>query len=192
MIGYPRYVKLAFQFAHAADPSADLYYNDYAADGINDTYADEVHDLASDIQTASPGSIDGVGMQLHTSLCPPVGQFCPAGRSDVEDQMDRIAGLGLDIRVSEMDVRVSLTDPTVLASYQSQAMADQAALYADMLQACLGQSRCVGFTTWGFTDRQSWINATYPGYGAALPFDLAIYPKPAYWAICYHLRGTPC
>jgi len=31
----PDYIKLAFEFAHSADPAARLYYNDYSAEGMN-------------------------------------------------------------------------------------------------------------------------------------------------------------
>jgi endo-1,4-beta-xylanase len=49
--------------------------------------------------------------------------------------------------------------------------------------ACLAVSRCVSFTLWGFTDKYSWVPGTFPGYGAAHPYDEAFVPKPAYYAL---------
>ena len=58
-----------------------------------------------------------------------------------------------------------------------------------MLNACLSVSpHCVAFTTWGFTDRHSWIPKFYPGYGRALPFDGSYQSKPAYTALLTRLQ----
>ncbi|MEV6052793.1 cellulose binding domain-containing protein [Streptomyces sp. NPDC052107] len=40
-------------------------------------------------------------------------------------------------------------------------------------------SRCVNVTVWGFTDADSWVPNTFPGYGAATPYDENYQPKPA-------------
>jgi hypothetical protein len=44
---------------------------------------------------------------------------------------------------------------------------------------------------WGFTDAHSWIPALRPGWGAALPFDEAYRPKPAYDALHATLEAPP-
>ncbi|MBO3769045.1 MAG: endo-1,4-beta-xylanase, partial [Candidatus Brockarchaeota archaeon] len=36
------------------------------------------------------------------------------------------------------------------------------------------------FVMWGFVDKYSWIDYTFPGYGAATIFDNEYNPKPAY------------
>ena len=64
-----------------------------------------------------------------------------------------------------------------------EELAGQATVYADVVTACLHVRRCRGITTWGFTDRYSWIPGFFPGFGAALPFDESLQPKPAYSAI---------
>jgi len=47
----------------------------------------------------------------------------------------------------------------------------QATLYRDTLKLCLAQPQCRSFSTWGTTDRYSWIPEYFPGQGAALLFD---------------------
>jgi endo-1,4-beta-xylanase len=42
---------------------------------------------------------------------------------------------------------------------------------------------------WGFTDRDSWIPGSFPGFGAAHPFDASFRPKPAYDALHAALGG---
>ena len=54
------FIKLAFQFAHEADPEAELYYNDYNEwyPGKRDAIVQMVRDLKAD-----GIRIDGIGMQ---------------------------------------------------------------------------------------------------------------------------------
>jgi GH35 family endo-1,4-beta-xylanase len=81
-----------------------------------------------------------------------------------------------------MDVRVADTA-------SSAALDQEATIYHDMLDACLRVgSRCTGFSSWGFTDRYSWIPEFYPGFGRALPFDANYQPKPAELALAARLQ----
>jgi endo-1,4-beta-xylanase len=63
-------------------------------------------------------------------------------------------------------------------------LALQAQIYGGMLQACVNNSNCKNFETWGFTDRYTWLwdfnNPTHANM-QPLPFDMNYVPKPAYW-----------
>jgi endo-1,4-beta-xylanase len=111
--------------------------------------------------------IDGVGLQSHF-----VAGHMP---SDLRKVMEAFAALGVDVAVTELDVRVK-TPP------DPQSLAAQAADYAAVAGACRAVKRCVGVTAWGITDDHSWIPSFFSGYGAALPFDENYRPKPAYFA----------
>jgi endo-1,4-beta-xylanase len=50
-------------------------------------------------------------------------------------------------------------------------------------------SRCVALTVWGFTDKHSWVPGTFPGEGAALPYNENYAPKPAYQSLHDALGG---
>ena len=69
-----------------------------------------------------------------------------------------------------------------------QDLERQRALYNGLLSSCLA-ANCKAFSTWGFTDQDSWVTGTYPGYGAALPFDDNYAPKPAYHGLRAALGG---
>ena len=120
--------------------------------------------------------INGVGFQMHLSL------NSSPGSQDIIDNMKRLGDLGLNVHVTEMDVRIQGTAT-------NNDLAAQAGIYRNMLQACLSANNCKAFVMWGFTDRYSWIPQAYPGYGTALIFDNSYNPKPAYNGLLDVLKG---
>jgi endo-1,4-beta-xylanase len=169
----PDYLALAFRWAHEADPQARLRYNDYGGEGAG-AKADGIYNLMAALRGKGL-PIHGVGLQMHTSLrdAPRAG--------DVRFNMLRLAALGLETPITEMDV--SLPMPASRADLRAQA-----ALYRDVLQTCLAAPRCHSFSTWGATDRYSWIPEYFPGQGAALLFDADYRAKSAYYSLRRILR----
>lgn len=170
----PDYLALAFRWARAADPDARLRYNDYGGEGAG-AKSDGIYDLVARLR-AQGVPIDSVGLQMHVSLddAPSAG--------DVRINMKRLAALGLQPDITEMDVM--LTMPPRRADLRAQA-----GVYRDMLRACLAVPQCRSFSTWGVTDRHSWIPEYFPGRGSALLFDTALRPKPAFAAVRRALRA---
>lgn len=148
------YIADALRYARAADPSAKLYINDYNLEG-NSAKANGLYLLVRQLlQQGVP--IDGVGFQGHFT----VNQIPASMRAN----MQRFADLGLDVAITELDIRMQLpTTPSKLS--------DQANNYKTVIDTCLVITRCVGVTVWGITDKHSWIPRTFPGYGAALMWD---------------------
>ncbi len=175
----PDYLDFAFQWAHEADPSARLYLNDYNNQGKGKK-SDAIYNLVADMKSRGI-RIDGVGLQTHigTSLAGSVSAM-----SDISWNMARLNALGLETPITEMDVALPL--PSTPASLQVQATG-----YAGVLGACMTATNCTSFTTWGFTDKYSWIPSYRPGYGDALEFDALFQPKPAYAAMLAKLNGDP-
>jgi endo-1,4-beta-xylanase len=167
----PAYMSKAYRWAHEADPHARLYYNDYGAEGLGPK-SDAVYNLVKALKEQGV-PIDGVGLEMH------ITSEVPAG---FDRNLERLAALGLDIAITEMDVRLKV--PPSASDLKAQA-----ATYASVARSCARQPRCKDFTTWGFTDQYSWIPGVYPGYGAALPFDQRLEPKAAYYAIRKGLEG---
>jgi len=164
----PEYIDMAFQFAHEADPDAKLFYNDYNNEdmGMKST---AIYNLVKGmVERGVP--IDGVGLQMHLIL------KSPPKTADVIANMERLRDLGLEVNITELDVRMKLPP-------SDKDLHDQATVYGDMMQACLSVSNCKVFTIWGFSDRHSWIPQFFTGYGSALIFDESYNPKPAYLAL---------
>ena len=94
----------------------------------------------------------------------------------VYDNFRRFAALGLEISVTEADVRYVLPGD----NYKVQA---QAQGYHSLLQPCLLVAACHSFTIWGVSDLNSWIPGVFPDQGEALLWNEDYQPKPAYTAV---------
>ncbi|MFE2421425.1 endo-1,4-beta-xylanase [Streptomyces hokutonensis] len=167
------YIAQALTWAHAADPAAKLYINDYNVEGVN-AKSTALYNLVKSLEAAGV-PIDGVGLQAHLIL----GQV-PA---TLQQNIQRFADLGVDVAITELDVRVALPA-------DSAELAQQKADFKSVVAACAAVARCVNITVWGFTDSDSWVPGTFPGYGAATPYDENYAPKPAYYGIAEALGGT--
>jgi endo-1,4-beta-xylanase len=157
------YLADALRTAHAADPNAKLYLNDYNIEGIN-AKSTGMYNLVKSLK-AQGVPIDGVGLESHFIL----GQL----PSDIQANMARFTALGVNVAVTELDDRIQL--PASSANLQQQAND-----YAYVVKSCLAVSGCVGVSQWGVGDPDSWIPGAFPGYGAATMYDNNYQPKPAY------------
>lgn len=167
------YIADAFRAARAADPDVKLYINDFNTDGLG-AKSDGMFTLVQSL-LAQGVPIDGVGFQAHLAT-----QF--GFPNQMQQNLQRIANLGLDVAITELDVRMQLpADSTKLAT--------QATYYRNVVNACLAVARCVGVTTWGYTDKYSWVPSTFPGEGAALLVNETFQVKPAYTAVHDALAG---
>jgi endo-1,4-beta-xylanase len=167
------YIAQALTAARAADPTARLYINDYNVEGVG-AKSTALYNLVKSLKTQGV-PIDGVGLQAHLI----VGQV-PA---TLQQNIQRFADLGVDVAITELDIRMTLPS-------DSAKLTQQAADYKAVVNACVAVARCVGVTVWGFTDSDSWVPSTFPGQGAATPYDENYAPKPAYHAIAEALGGT--
>jgi endo-1,4-beta-xylanase len=178
----PGIIPAAFRWAHAADPHALLFYNDYniaGEDGSN-AKSDAVYAwLRRMLARGVP--IDGVGDQGHLDT-----QFdFPA---KMAQDLKRFAGLGLRVAITEADVRTFVDSPTTQVPTDHLATMAQPYEFSQMLKACLAVSRCISFTVWGFGDANSWIPGFFTGEGYATLYDVDLNKKPAYTALQQDLR----
>jgi endo-1,4-beta-xylanase len=172
----PGYLERAFRWAHAADPKALLFYNDFSAEVANKK-SDAIYEMAKDFKSRGV-PIDGIGMQMHIGLK-------PGSLASMEANMKRITDLGLQVQITELDVKLPVDASGIV---QAESLENQARVYGDIVAMCLRNPKCTAIQIWGFTDRYSWIPRSSKGFGAALPFDENYRPKPAYQAIVEALR----
>lgn len=184
----PEFLTRAFQFAHAADPAAKLYYNDYGIEA-GPKHASSLVLLRRLIRDGAP--IHGVGIQGHWST---VGIPYDALDQAIADY----ASLGLKVSITELDVtirgasggqfgfgfggrRFGGGSPPKPEDLQAQAEA-YARLFAIFLKH---QDHLERVTFWGLSDRRTWRFGQHP-----LIFDSNNLRKPAYAAIVDALQQT--
>jgi len=165
----PKYIEQALRWAHEADPNAKLFYNDYDAEAVNKK-SDAIYEMAEDFKKRGV-PLDGIGFQAHVSLA----FDSPATLGSFARNLERFAKLGLELHITELDVRLSDSTPASLAA--------QAKLYGEITSLCVQQPACKLIQTWGFTDEHSWIPQFFTGMGWALLWDDKYQKKPAYEAV---------
>lgn len=159
------YIPLAFQYAHEADPDAELYYNDYGMNvpGRRDAVVKLVNSLK-----AKGLRIDAVGMQGHMGMDYPTIE-------DFEASMLAFAGTGAKVMITEWDMSAL---PTVKRSANisdtvtfRKAMNPYPEALPDSVSA-VWNARMKAFfnlflkhadivervTAWGVSDGDSWKN----------------------------------
>jgi len=123
---------------------ADLFYNDYGADGINEK-SDAIYDLLERLLDRGV-PIDGVGLQMHALHEKPDPE-------SVAENIRRFQDLGLDVEITEMDVAyLPEDDPGDEAARQER----QAEFYRDIVDVCL-ETGCDTVVVWGVRDSDSWV-----------------------------------
>jgi len=176
------YANNAFTYAHAADPNADLFMNDYNLEYAPVKLTAFVA-MANTLKAAGVG-ITGVGTQLHTNTAASLG--------NIDAMFKALAGTGLKVRVSELDVRANpgdnanfILDP-LTATYQ-------AAMYKYIVWSYLQNvpaAQRAGITVWGVDDATSWILTSLKKVDAPLLFDASYKKKPAYVGFKQGLQGV--
>ncbi|XP_062508606.1 endo-1,4-beta-xylanase B-like [Corticium candelabrum] len=177
-IWYPtvsNYIDLSFQNARKADPQAKLFYNDYAAEGLNSKSNAIYNMIKSMLSRGIP--IDGIGLQAHLSISgskESLGESkvsAPPSYEDMAENVKRFADLGLEVHFTEMDVNMKGATGS-----DSEKLEKQAQVYKSVLEACLSSSKCKNYEVWGFTDKYTWLG---PENKPDL-FDTNYQPKPCF------------
>ena len=183
------FIKLAFQFAHEADPDAQLYYNDYnmAMQGKREG----VVKMVSELKQAGL-RIDAIGMQSHLGLdFPTVTEF--------EKSILAFSSLGVKVMMTELDLSIlpspwnnggaNVSDKAEyqekMNPYKKGIPADKYAewekVYLSFFKLFLKhQDKISRVTLWGLSDADSWKN-DWPIRGRTdypLLFDRNHQPKP--------------
>jgi endo-1,4-beta-xylanase len=193
------YIAKAFQYAHEADPQADLHYNDY--DLEKEPKRKGAIALLTKLK-AQGIPVTAVGLQDHLKM----------GRPTPEEEDATIAAfakLGLKVMITELDIDVVPAtqrnrSADIAENAQAHVGADayakglpesvQQALakrYADMFAVFIKHRQSITrVTLWGVTDGDSWLNSggrvNYP-----LLFDRNGQPKPAFDAVIRTAGTTP-
>jgi len=178
------YVDVAFRSTRQAYAGL-LFYNDYniasSSAGATELHPRTGEELTMGSQRKSDAvytmvkgmkargvPIDGVGFQLHV-------QHTYGAFDGVAENMARLAALGLQVHITELDVKCPY----------GCSLDQQAAVYRQLLRVCLAQPACTNFESWGFTDKYTWVGSS----NRPLPFDEKMQAKPAVLAMLAELQA---
>jgi endo-1,4-beta-xylanase len=159
------FIKYAFQFAHEADPNAELYYNDYNVE--TPAKCDAIVELVKELKAAGC-RIDAVGSQAHMHMNSPTLEA-------TETSIKKLKAAGVKVLITEWDISI-LPSPyegaNISANFKYsekmdpyresipdsvQQKWDKRVL--DMFELFLKYSDVVDrVTVWGLSDNTTWLN----------------------------------
>lgn len=174
------FIEKAFEYAHAADPQAQLFYNDYNTE--RPEKRERVYSLLRRLVAAGV-PISGVGIQAHWSVFEP-------SMAELRATIDRFASLGLKVQVTELDISIYHWEKNLRArqpgesdAYTPELQRRQAEQYRNAFAAFRDNKGAItGVTFWNVSDRHTWLD-NYPVPGRKnypLLFDTSGQPKKAW------------
>ena len=161
------YIDSAFVYARKADPTIQLYLNDYDVEMQGKAKAVAYYNLVKHLQ-AKDIPLDGVGLQCHFS----VGDVDSV---KLESTIRRFGEAGLKCIITELDMGVSSTSAANLE--------EQARNYRVITDIMLNNDHCPTIMVWGIKDNDSWRSASNP-----LLYTSGLGKKPAWYAVRSALR----
>lgn len=183
----PDFIGKAFEFAHGADPSAILRYNDYAL--VDPRKRRKLISLIKGLQEKKV-PIGAIGTQAHLNVA--------VTFDNMDQSLAEMKTPGIPIHVTELDVNGAMggqggfggdiggnaaaTDGGLVAEADKKLTE----AYTGIFKAFLKHKDAVKLVSfWGPNDANSWR-----GRGRPLLFDADSQPKPAFDAVIKLAAGT--
>ena len=178
------FIAKAFEYAHAADSKAVLFYNDYNTEVP--AKRQKIYTMLKKL-LAEGVPVNGIGLQGHWSVNNPSGDA-------LEKSIQMFSSLGLQVQITELDVSVygghqggqlvssgfHRDTASAFTPEMEQQQLEKYKMIFDILRKY--KKQITGVTFWNLSDRYSWLDGrgrkNYP-----LLFDKNLQPKKAYWAV---------
>jgi endo-1,4-beta-xylanase len=177
------YIEKAFEYAHAADPDAKLFYNDYNTESASKR--EKIFQLVKKLKEKNV-PIHGVGLQGHWSIYEP-------SAAELDKSIQQFASLGLAVQITELDVSVHPKEhvrrehrPTDNGTLTAEMTTKQVAQYKMLFDTFRKYKGTItGVTFWNVSDKSTWLDnfpvpnrKDYP-----LLFDENNQPKKAFESV---------
>jgi len=177
------FIVKAFEYAHAADPDAKLYYNDYNTERPEKRA--RIYTLLKSLKEKGV-PIDGVGLQAHWSIQEPT-------EKELITAIESYSSLGLKIQFTELDISIYPWEKHKRAKREGESDTftdelenQQLAKYKMVFDVFRKYKDVItNVTFWNISDRRTWLDS-YPVEGRKnypLLFDTQMKPKKAYWEV---------
>jgi endo-1,4-beta-xylanase len=178
------YISKAFQYAHEADPKAQLFYNDY--NEITASKREKIFRLVKSLKDAKV-PIDGLGLQGHWAINEP-------SKAQLDSTLKRFSELGVTLQLTELDISVypkeherrerkpEDSDTTFTGEREQKQMQ----VYKYSFELFRKYKKYItSVTFWNISDRGTWLD-NFPVRGRKdfpLLFDRNYQPKKAFWEV---------
>ena len=172
----------AFVWAHAADPDAELCYNDYSLEwGLRE--GSKASFVVEQVKRwkANNIPITCVGTQTHIEIA---HETTP---QNVRALAKALAEQGVTLNITELDIGFPKGESGKLTAAD---YAKQGHLYRQFMDVFLEEPNMGEFVIWGLTDAHSWLDGQQ-GKTEGLLYDKQYKPKPAYDSIMVSLKAHP-
>lgn len=160
-----------FQYARTADPDAKLFYNDYSV-VIDAGKRNAIKKMVTRFK-AKGYPIDGLGDQFHYGN--------DTNKQTMKTGFTDLASTGLLIHISELDIKVNTnkSDSYVFTDAEAQKQSETYQYITAMYEE-LPQNQKFAITTWGVTDKYTWLTGFWHPKEYPLLLDSEYNKKPAY------------
>ncbi|MBR2270871.1 MAG: endo-1,4-beta-xylanase [Fibrobacter sp.] len=178
----PEFLDSAFVWAHAADPDAELCYNDYSLEWSlreKSKASFVVEQVKRWKENGIP--ITCVGTQTHIEIS---HETTP---QNVRALAKALAELGVTLNITELDIGFPKGSADQLGA---DDYAKQGHLYRQFMDVFLEEPNMGEFVIWGLTDAHSWLD-DQQGKTQGLLYDKQYKPKPAFDSIMVSLKAHP-
>ncbi|GAB2545475.1 endo-1,4-beta-xylanase [Gracilibacillus alcaliphilus] len=172
------FIAEAFRLAHAVEPNAALFYNDY--NEVIPEKRDKIYHLVQSLLNDGV-PIHGIGLQGHWNIQTPEIDWIRAA-------IEKYASLGLELHITELDLSVFTHDDkrTDLKEPTEEMLALQAKRYKDIFSLFKEYRNYItSVTFWGGADDYTWLD-NFPVRGRKnwpFLFDQYHQPKRSYWEL---------
>ncbi|HEX7846933.1 MAG TPA: endo-1,4-beta-xylanase, partial [Chitinophagaceae bacterium] len=175
------FIAKAFEYAHAADPDALLFYNDY--NEISTTKRAKIIKMITELR-AKGVPVHAIGLQAHWTVNEP-------SEPQLETTLKEFAALGLPLHITELDISVYPKEHNARdrkpEDYDTTFSAEKEARQMEVYKMCFEKFRkykdaIKSVTFWNISDRHSWLD-NFPVRGRKdypLLFDKELKPKKAF------------
>jgi endo-1,4-beta-xylanase len=177
------FIARAFEYAHAADPAAILFYNDY--NEIDTAKRAKIISMIRKLRSRGI-PVSAIGLQAHWTITGPT-------RNQLENTITDFTSLGLPLQITELDISVYPHTPGKINGSDAADTAfsgDKEQKQIEQYQMCFElfrkyRKQITGVTFWNISDRHSWLDnfpvknrKDYP-----LLFGVDLKPKQVFWKV---------
>ncbi|RYG41870.1 MAG: endo-1,4-beta-xylanase [Chitinophagaceae bacterium] len=177
------FIAKAFEYAHAADPDAILFYNDYNTE--NPGKRKRILQMVKELKDSGV-PIHGVGLQGHWSINNP-------SKEELENSISQFSELGLQVQVTELDVSINAGRQggqldrgqrmDSVSPFTAEMEEMQRSKYKMIFEVFRNnKSALTGITFWNLSDKFTWLDMRGPK-NYPLLFDTNRQPKKAYYDV---------